>query len=112
MKKIFTIILVAFVANCGHHPSAKIDDTTKAKLAEKYPITGVSFTEFECLIRDIKEHIPPDAAILSIGISKHNDAAYVTTGRIEGPFGGSGADYIFERKDGNWRFVKRTIWIE
>jgi hypothetical protein len=93
MKKILMIILVALVANCAHPPSAKIDDTRKAELAEKYPITGISFTEFEYLIRDIKEHIPPDSAVLSIGISKHDNVAYVMTGRIES-FGGSGAEYI------------------
>jgi len=112
MKKILMIILATFIMGCAHHPSPELlDNKKKAELAETYPITGISFAEFESLIRDIKEYIPPNAAILAIGIAKHNNVAYVMTGTIEGPLGGGGADYYFEKKEGNWKFLKRSIWI-
>lgn len=111
MAKTFMFILAIFVAGCVHHPSPELENRRKAELAETYPITGISFTEFESLLRDITEHIPPNAAILSIGISKHNNVALVITGTFVGPEGGSGADYVFEKIEGRWKFLKKTFWI-
>jgi hypothetical protein len=104
-------MLAALVASCAHRPSPGPDSLKKAEWAETYPITGIPFTEFESLVRDIRDQIPLNAAILSIGISKHNNVAYVMTGTFENPFSGSGADYIFEKQEGKWRFVRRKIWI-
>ncbi len=114
MAKIFkTLILIItiLVAGCAHQMPKESPNRTKAELHERYPIVGISFTEFESLLNDIKEQIPSNTAILSIGLSNHSNVAHVITGRIDGPLSGGGLTLVFEKIENKWKLVQQSVWI-
>ena len=110
--KVFVIVLVVSVAGCAHHRSVGQKSMTKAEgVDETYPITGIQLGEFESLLKDVKEQIPADAAILSIAFVKHDSVVNVVTGTISGPLGGRGVTFVFEKKENRWKLVTKSVWI-
>jgi PBP1b-binding outer membrane lipoprotein LpoB len=109
--KTFVLIMAILVAGCAHHPSSERANRAKAEANEIYPIVGISFIEIESLLRDIKEHIPPNAAILSISVAKRSNVVQVVTGIIEGSRSGSGVTFVFEKTAGRWKLVTKSAWI-
>ncbi len=110
-KTLALIIIVMMVVSCAHQSSSQRAEQIKAELNQTYPIDGIPFYEFDSLLAEIKKHVPPDVAILSISVTKHDNTVHVTTGAIQNPLAGSGTIFILEKKEGNWTFVKKSLWI-
>ncbi len=110
-KTCVLIMAILLVAGCAHHPPSERANRPKVESNETYPIVGISFVEIDSLLRDIKEHIPPNAAILSISVAKRSSVVQVVTGIIEGSRSGSGVTFVFEKTGGRWKLVTKSAWI-
>lgn len=111
MTKTFVLIMAILVAGCAHQTSSERANRMKAESNEIYPIAGIPFIEFESLLRDIKEQIPPNAAILSISVAKRSSVVQVITGIIGGSRSGSGVTFVFEKTEGRWKLVTKSVWV-
>ena len=118
MNKRFIILIAAIMiilGGCIHRGPSEFDkneiDDLSSKLNETYPIIGISVTELEAFIQDIKGQLPSNEQIISIGLIVHSSKIQVTTGQIDGPQAGGGFKYIFEKKEKEWVLINKSIWI-
>ena len=118
MNKRFIILIAAIMiilGGCIHPGSNKFDkneiEDLSAKLNETYPIIGITVSELDAFIQDIKGQLTSDEHIISIGLIVHSSKIQVTTGQIDGPQAGGGFNYIFEKKEKEWVLVNKSIWI-